>query len=478
MTKLSAAVCAFLILAVSAAAQTNPEGNYLQWGDSPEAYFLTHEERAQWEKVVSKEDADKFILDYWARHGEAFRQEVMSRIAAADKYFTIANTKGSKTHRGRIFMLLGSPSKQTSNRKMTSQGGFGSGVGGPSSIERLAIARTEWQYKKDRLPQELGVPELEIKFQTDVSRGYEIIENPGLIEPYLKRYANWFVNKYAPPMDGKAPQTATEQKAAVDAAPGVDPGLWTVTPNLQGAYFTGEPFVSPTEKSFYAYSFYLPHSSAALAGVKDVVLVGAIKDASGNQVATFRQPASPSSYDPSGDRYADGAVELGPGKYNGVFALYTADGNTLLASSRTEFDVPAIDLTRVSRPFLTSHIDTLDKQGAFDPWTFVAMKYAVKGNATFKASDSIGWFTYIANPAANPNPNMTVKFKVSKDGKVIDNSPAMPADLQQTGPHTYLLATRFEPNTLKPGRYSLELTLRDLNAQKSYVNATEFTVEK
>jgi GWxTD domain-containing protein len=461
-----------LMLAIAATAVAAPpagKDNYLQWGDSPEALFLTTQERGQWDTILGKEDADKFIANYWAKHGEAFHKEVLARIAAADKYFSMKDRKGSTMERGRVFIILGSPTKETNNRTTTAQGGFGTNVGGANSIERQGVVRTEWFYRKDRLPQELGVPELWVDFQTDVARGYETIENPGIIEPYLHKYVDWFVAKNAPGTVAPAVPTTAVQAAT--------PDLWAETPNLNGAYFTGEPFISPTEKSFYAYSFYLPQSVATLAGAKDVVLQGSIKDANGATVANFRQPAStPTSYDQTGDRFADGAVELAPGKYSGMFALYSGDGNKMLASSRTEFEVPELTAARVSRPFLTSHIDTLDKQGAFDPWTFVAMKYAVKGNAQFKKSDSIGWFTYIANPSANPNPSMTMRMKVSKDGKVIDTSAPMPADLQQTGPHTYLLATRFDPNTLQPGHYNLELTLKDTIANKSYTTSTEFEV--
>ena len=452
---------AFVLLAATSVVAQQKGPNYLEWCDSPEAYFLTTQERGQCESLISKDEVDKFVQNYWTSHGDKFRRDLMARIDAADKYFSMKDRKGSTTERGRVFIILGSPTRQTDNRTTTAQGGFGTNIGGANSIERQAVVRTEWFYRKDRLPQELGVPELDIFFQTDVLRGYETIENPGIIEPYLHRYVDWFVGK---------PGTTT---AAVPTpqAQASTPDLWASTANLNGVYFTGEPFISPTEKPFYAYSFYLPKSFNA---PSDVVLIGSIKDSNGNAIASFRQPATPSSYDESGDRYADGAVELAPGKYSGAFALYTADGSKLLASSRTDFEVPEVSTMRVSRPFLTSHIDTLDKQAAFDPWTFVAMKYAVKGNAKFRKSDSIGWFTYVANPAGNP-PSMTMKFKVTKDGKVIDSSPLMPADLQQTGPHTYLVATRFDPNTLQPGHYSVELTLRDA-AAKSYTASTEFDV--
>ena len=475
------AAAVLLIAAVAVAAPK--KGNYLEWGDSAEAYFMTPEERAEWQQVLSKDQADRFIAKYWSLRTEQFRKDLSERIAAADKYFALGDKPGSITEKGRVFVILGPPTREQTTRQTSTQGGFGTGPSGPNSIERTAFVVSEWTYQKDRLPLDLGVPEMSVRFQTDVMRGYQTIENPGLIEPYLTRAAAYYGARGMRPAQGQP--TPTETKSVLDAAPSAPNAIWSSTAALNGAYFTGESFISPTEKPFYAYSFYLPNSVAALAGAKDIVLVGSVRNTTGDEVANVRQPVTPPSYDATGDRYADGAMELPPGKYTGAFGIYTADGATLLASSRTDFEVADPAVTRVTQPYLTSRIDTLERQQAFDPFTFVAMKYAVKGNRKFRSADGIGYFTFIANPVANPSPSMTMKMKVSRDGKVIDTSPTLPADLQQTGPHTYLLATRFEPNTLKPGHYAIELTVRDMNApkdsdayKKGYVSVAEFVVEK
>jgi hypothetical protein len=61
----------------------------------------------------------------------------------------------------------------------------------------------------------------------------------------------------------------------------------------------------------------------------------------------------------------------------------------------------------------------------------------------------------------------------------------MPVELTQTGPHTYLLATQFEPNSLSPGHYAIEVQLRDMKADKTtdaytkgYLSKAEFDVMK
>lgn len=42
---------------------------YKDWDKTPEAYFLTPAERAEWKKVSTDEDAEKFIGLYFAKRG-------------------------------------------------------------------------------------------------------------------------------------------------------------------------------------------------------------------------------------------------------------------------------------------------------------------------------------------------------------------------------------------------------------------------
>lgn len=460
-----------VILSTVAFAAEIRRGGSLDWGNSPEAYFLTTEERNAWNTIKTTEEADKFIAEYWKKHGEQFRRDIQARIAAADKHFELENVPGSKTEMGRVFMILGAPNKQ--NKQGTARQAGGNN-----------ITVVDWQYNSDRLPKGIGVDQLRVRFQTEPQKSRQTIENPGRVEPFLRKAIDMMIGEQLAQAASQAPAaTAATPAPATPASATTDPGLWSAAPNLNGAFFTGESYISPTEKSFYAYSFYLPKAVAALAAPQTIVMAGSIKDASGNQVASFRQNATPASYDAAGDRYADGSVELAPGKYNGVFAMYAEDGSTLLATARTEFEVPEIAITRVSRPLLTSKIDTLETQAAFDPFTFVATKYAVKGNNTFRKSDGVGFFTFIANPTATPDPNMSFRMKVLRGSTLVEQSPMMPAALQQTGPHTYLLATRFEPNSFSPGHYKLEITVKDMNAPKDseaytkgYVRNVEFDV--
>ena len=483
LTRLLAAVLVASAALPLFAAAAPPPPSPRDWINSPEAYFLTAEERNQWElSVLSDEKAKAFVEEYWRKRGPAFKREVMGRIEFADANFGYAGTPGSRTPRGRVWMILGSP---------TNQRGIRAGAGGSgdqaqlqnNSIEQKGRTTIVWTYRAERLPKELNLPSLTVNFVDDMVHGTEDIQNVGQVEPQLKRAVELFAAKQALAPTQRAELTVPKPTAA--AAPPAEDPLWKAQENLGGTFVTGEPFISPTEEPFYAVSFFVPKGDAAFANLKSVLFIGLVKNADGMVAANLREQADLQAYGDSGDRYVDRSVALPPGKYEGMFALFTPEGTTMLASRRVQFSVPEKSAARASAVLLTSQINELEKQGSLDPFTFVATKYAVKGSRRFRPTEKIGLFTVVANPAGDPQPSMTLKMTVSKDGKVIDRTPPEPAPLTQTGPHTWLIGTQFDANTFKPGHYSIEVQLRDMNADKAseayakgYVSTTEFDVEQ
>ncbi len=481
---LTAVLVASAALPLFAAAAAPPPPTPRDWINSPEAYFLTAEERNQWElSVLSDEKAKAFVEEYWHKRGPTFKREVMGRIEFADANFGYAGTPGSRTPRGRVWMILGSPNTQR---------GIRPGAGGPAdqaqlqnnSIEQKGRTTIVWTYRADRLPKELNLPSLTVTFTDDMVHGIEDLQNIGQVEPQLKRAVELFASKQALAPTQRAELTLPKPTAA--AAPPAEDPLWKAQENLGGTFVTAEPFISPKEETFYAVSFFVPKGDAAFANLKSVLFVGLVKNADGAVMANLREQADLQGYGgDAGDRYVDRSVELPPGRYEGVFALFTPEGTTMLASRRVQFSVPEKSAPRASAVLLTSQINELEKQGSLDPFTFVATKYAVKGNRRFRPAEKIGLFTVVANPAGDPKPSMTLKMIVSKDGKVVDRTPPEPAPLTQTGPHTWLIGTQFDANTFKPGHYSIEVQLRDMNADKAseayakgYVSTAEFDVEQ
>lgn len=481
---------AALLSAPAAWPAAQPPRDFHDWINSPEAYYATAEERDAWKSVATKEQADAFIAEYWRKRGPQFKKDILTRIEFADEKFSMPGKRGSETKKGQVWMILGSPSRESltrggANENMSNAPPVGAESSGPfggmgSRIEQNAFQTATWTYDAGRLAKELAVPELKVIFQTEVQRGKQVIENPGLVEPLLKRAGEITSLKAIAAYAAAGSQGASAAPVA-GSAPAADDPLWKAEEKVGGVFITGEPFIAPSESQdpFYAVSFYVPRDAEGFRDLKNVLLVGLVRNSQGQQIAAVREQLPLSMYSGAGDRFVEKSFPLAAGKYTGTFALYTPEGSTMLANRRLEFEVPPSTATRVSTILLTSHIETLEKQAPFDPFTFIATRYTVKGDRKFSPADRIAFITLVSNPSNEPQPSMTMRMTITKDGKQIDRTPVQPVDLIQAGPHTWLVGTQFEANTFKPGRYGIELVLRDAKADPSkepFVTKTEFEV--
>ena len=84
---------------------------YKDWPNSPQGYFMTASERADWSANVKTDaEAEDFIKKFLARRDPGFAADVAQRAEMADKHLTVGGRKGSLTTRGKIVILLGPPS--------------------------------------------------------------------------------------------------------------------------------------------------------------------------------------------------------------------------------------------------------------------------------------------------------------------------------------------------------------------------------
>lgn len=90
---------------------------YKEWAASPQAYFMTADEKVQWSSLTSDADAEKFIADFLAKRGPQFVADVDKAVSMADKYMTVGKTPGSKTVRGKVVIMLGPPSGISTEKK-------------------------------------------------------------------------------------------------------------------------------------------------------------------------------------------------------------------------------------------------------------------------------------------------------------------------------------------------------------------------
>jgi GWxTD domain-containing protein len=107
---------------------------YKNWPNSPQGYFMTNAERADWKaNVKTDEDAEQFIKKFVESRGPGFVDDVAKRAEMADKHLTVAGQAGSLTTRGKIVILFGPPSSfAVANRDV--KGNISAGVGMYSNI--------------------------------------------------------------------------------------------------------------------------------------------------------------------------------------------------------------------------------------------------------------------------------------------------------------------------------------------------------
>ena len=124
---------------------------YKDWPNSPQGYFMTNAERADWKaNVKNDDDAEKFINKFVASRGPGFADDVAKRAEVADKHLSVSGRAGSRTLRGKVVILLGPPSAfSITPRELTSSersaspnlavaASGGTPIGGPGGGERGA----------------------------------------------------------------------------------------------------------------------------------------------------------------------------------------------------------------------------------------------------------------------------------------------------------------------------------------------------
>lgn len=459
MKKLISVLAGFAVAACALAELSK----YKDWDKTSEAYFLTPEERAEWKKAATDEDAEKFIALYWAKRDPSpgtpqneFRDEMGRRIAAADQQFKMARYKrGADSVRGRLLVVLGTPSRAAQQRLtageapvVAQEGGYlppPGGDGGTNSEESLSI----WTYDKDKLAP-FGLAELRARILIDPRRGVDSLQNSGEVEKALAVVAvKSIVNPSAtasdaaaaaaaapksappaapagPPAGGKvaappAAPAAPASSAAAPAAPAAAPAVAQPLPlpaavksalesfdgkKSSDASFWSGTFRTPSGEPFLALQFYLPSDKPAFASSAPLTFGGVVKNEAGQEVVSFWEPAALSEVAEGArkDRFFDRSVVLPPGTYKGVFGLFAAEGEPPVAGSAVSFQLPAKSGEFEVSPLLLSNgiVPLTKRPGPADPFVFGTekpMRVSPKGDRRFSKGDSLWYFYAVSNPA-------------------------------------------------------------------------------
>jgi GWxTD domain-containing protein len=114
-------ICTLLGLLISVAtpvsAQLSPD--IAAWREGPIGELLTAEERAAFDGLAEDQEAFAFIRSFWARRDpdrntpvNELIPDIAARIRAADRQLTEGDLPGSQSDRGKVLLLLGTPSRR------------------------------------------------------------------------------------------------------------------------------------------------------------------------------------------------------------------------------------------------------------------------------------------------------------------------------------------------------------------------------
>lgn len=184
-----------------------------QWASSPEAFFMTKAERAEWSAIKTDAAAETFVQQFIARRDPGFEEEVAKRVAVANKFLTTGKTPGSRTVRGQIIILLGAPSSfnitnhssqrvadQTSSGYVGASGDFGASLGQMRDAQMHAqlSGRIIWNYDigyaADQMPAAYGKP-FNVTVQLDAGTGKERVSNEKELQAVLEMAAAASIKK-------------------------------------------------------------------------------------------------------------------------------------------------------------------------------------------------------------------------------------------------------------------------------------------
>ena len=139
-----AVVLSFAVLVPSVLYALSPE--YEEWRVGPVQWIMTPEEQGAWRGVKTEAQAIRFIDLFWARRDPTrgtprneYREEFDRRVAYSDLNFEEHSKRGALTDRGRVYVILGHPTRMDKSLA-TQQGG---GIQGYGTSER-----SMWFYER------------------------------------------------------------------------------------------------------------------------------------------------------------------------------------------------------------------------------------------------------------------------------------------------------------------------------------------
>jgi GWxTD domain-containing protein len=518
-TKVFLTAIAVSAMAVSGFAALSQK--YAEFGSGPAQYLMTKDELSKWKSIKDDAAAQAFIDLFWARRDpspgtpENETQEAFdAKVKYADEHFAHGKFKGSQTDRGKVFIVLGSPSRiqrtspEPKSTIQTPNDAFGVPKEGENASVQGYSPKQVWFYDPTKTKTPIGSQTAEIVFidqygsedwkldrtpRTDyiglLARVNEaMIAQPGL--SVAPTYAAAAVPAPAVamsiPTPAAAPAATTPATFTTDAyRAAIDEYRAAKQSPYKNVYVTYAENVTTSGEDFVPLQIFVP-KTAGLNADDSYVFFGQVDDAAGKTAAIYEEPAKlVASKD---DLFFARSLTLPPGKYRGTFGL--AQNGKPVTMVATDINVTGLDKAApgVSNLILSNNVYPLtEAQKPTDPFAFGGIKVVPKSDATFTQADELWYFFEARNPGLDPTtkqPKLRAKLTVegkSTEGKAVkyDNPPMdlEPQELKGVEGH-WAVGQSIPLSGFKPGDYTMKMKITDTVNNQVYEQSQPFKVVK
>ena len=463
-------------LTLAAALLLAPAGAYAQKLDKQEKKWLEEvrpimlpDEEKTFKELKDKGDRAEFQKIFWARRdpdletpANEYRAEYDAARAQADDQFKAAGLAGSLTDCGRVFLLLGKPDDV--KKEM---------VAGENPVFR---GPETWTFR-DRPGITFTGGQIQIQFEANCQ-----LPQGARMGEQLNRLA---ANKIVHPNIGYRKGESGKLIKLADQLPKPSPSLTLLKEPRQDFTVAAEtPLMLRTEDGA-TYVAGLVRADASGLTVSDsggkktakVVVAAQAVDSGGKASATVERPIT-AEVDPATNTVlASFGMALKPGDYTikaGLLDPGTGKGS--VASIPVE--APDFQAGEVAVSPLTILEDFQETTAAKDPqaaladFTMTGARLVPRFGNVFTVDDAITVISQIyprTVDEATGKPNLSSSFVILKDGKPVAKGDEQPGLMAAVGPVPL--------KTYGPGKYTVQLKIRDNVTKKEYTEEETFEIK-
>ena len=500
------ATCSIAAITGSLFAQDKLSGGDKKWMEKEVGAIITAQETATFQQI-KKDDRKLFKELFWKRRDmvsttdkNEFREIFEQRVKAANdnRQFRARGSKGSETEMGKIFVLLGPPTRMEAGRtagesgvntNSNSRGGGGgpnsgganpAGQGAGASQQRSGGGGgrfTTWIYEAKR--GSLTPNGLAIEFRQQQRFGYRIL-NWDDIKPTLENAKQFLVFNteinYALNDKGRLEKISDKFNPNSPAKLALA-ALRETRETTSDVDFAVNPFFFESNEG----ATFVPIDFQVMSGVsgRKATFFGAIENADGMEIMQFEESGALSE-NSLGKAGYEQPFQLMPGVYTMFIGVMDPTSN-VLGTQIIDFEVPDFNTDKLIISSVVMYQDR-ESVGQAQPMPGKAFMLAgahltPKRTSTYNKSEDLQGLFFAYNYETKDSPRLTVQYAFWKGDESRGQTKAEPVNLINENfaisPFGIPLSI---PNFKDPGDYRIQIKLTDQNTGDTATESINFTI--